>query len=59
MQVKVISSPMILGEGPHWDEKDKALLFIDHPGGTLNRIYTETEKHDVLHVSKSIDTKFQ
>ncbi|KAL7633393.1 UNVERIFIED_CONTAM: hypothetical protein RMT77_016264 [Armadillidium vulgare] len=47
-KVTPVSPPMQLGEGPHWIEKDQSLLFVDHPAGVLNRLYTQTGRHQVL-----------
>ena len=38
MSVEVIkTSVAVLGEGPHWDEKEQCLLFVDIIGGTFNK----------------------
>lgn len=53
-KVSPISTPMKLGEGPHWIEKDKSLIFVDYPSGNLNRIFIETQRHQVMDLGKFI-----
>ncbi|KAL3227455.1 hypothetical protein MRX96_004163 [Rhipicephalus microplus] len=42
-----------IGEGPHWDEKAQALLYVDCYAGCVSRLDPEThEDIDTIHFGK-------
>ncbi|CAG4928767.1 unnamed protein product [Colias eurytheme] len=47
MSVKVekISDSLKLGEGPHWDEKQQALFFVDINGAAIHKYVPTTGEH--------------
>ncbi|PSN53201.1 Regucalcin [Blattella germanica] len=44
-KVEAVTKPLILGEGPHWDQDEKVLYFVDLPGSTVNKYDPVTKKH--------------
>lgn len=43
------------GEGPHWDEKAQALLYVDCYAGCVSRLDPEThEDIDTIHFGKPV-----
>ena len=52
IKISEVHLPIPLGEGPHWDEDDETLLYVDILGGDLHRHFTKTERHQILHVGK-------
>ncbi|XP_071444676.1 regucalcin-like isoform X2 [Hetaerina americana] len=38
----VVSSPVLLGEGPHWDDVEQALYFVDIKSHSINRLKVST-----------------
>ncbi|XP_052754805.1 regucalcin-like [Galleria mellonella] len=47
MSVKIqkITEPLLLGEGPHWDERQQALFFVSISEKTLNKYVLATGRH--------------
>ncbi|KAJ4445742.1 hypothetical protein ANN_12427 [Periplaneta americana] len=45
VKVESLTPPMILGEGPHWDQEAAVLYFVDLHGSTLNKYDPATGKH--------------
>ncbi|XKL61908.1 hypothetical protein PGB90_001741 [Kerria lacca] len=47
MDVKItrVTTPLVLGEGPHWDERTKSLYFVDIDESTIHKYTPETDVH--------------
>lgn len=54
MSVKVqkITEPVLLGEGPHWDEKQQALYFVSIQDKTIHKYVPATGAHTRTKVGK-------
>lgn len=51
VKISPISSDFyILGEGPHWNEEDQSLLFVDILQGNVHKYYFQTQKIKTVHV---------
>ncbi|XP_045110867.1 regucalcin-like [Portunus trituberculatus] len=47
---QVASKGLIIGEGPHWVMDRCCLLFVDIMRGEMHRLFTDTRRHQKLHV---------
>ncbi|XP_013139366.1 PREDICTED: regucalcin-like [Papilio polytes] len=45
VSVQKIVDPVVLGEGPHWDDKQQALYFVDINMKTINKYVPTTGEH--------------
>ncbi|KAJ0183064.1 hypothetical protein K1T71_001040 [Dendrolimus kikuchii] len=45
MKVEQIVGPVLLGEGPHWDEKQQCLFFVSILDKTIHKYVPATKKH--------------
>ncbi|XP_072932437.1 regucalcin-like isoform X2 [Epargyreus clarus] len=45
IKVEKITDPLVLGEGPHWDEKQQALFFVSIHECTIHRYLPATGEH--------------
>lgn len=54
MSVKVqkITEPVVLGEGPHWDEKQQALFFVSILDHTIHKYVPATGTHTKTKLGK-------
>ena len=43
------------GEGPHWEESSKSLVYVDAQAGDVHRYDTVTQQDSKVHVGQSID----
>ncbi|XP_038057161.1 regucalcin-like [Patiria miniata] len=44
----------VLLEGPHWDDVDQCLYFIDHISGVVHRWDPETQKHETRKIDENV-----
>lgn len=44
-ELKAVTAPVTLGEGPHWDHEEQALYFVSIFDYTVNKYVPETGKH--------------
>ncbi|KAJ2950863.1 hypothetical protein O0L34_g5222 [Tuta absoluta] len=44
-QVQKLTDPLVLGEGPHWDERVQALYFVDINSCTIHKYEPATGEH--------------
>ncbi|MPC90254.1 Regucalcin [Portunus trituberculatus] len=49
---QVASKGLIIGEGPHWVMDRRCLLFVDIMRGEMHRLFTDTRRHQKLHVGR-------
>lgn len=56
MDVKItrVTTPLVLGEGPHWDERTKSLYFVDIDESTIHKYTPETDVHTYAKVGKFV-----
>ena len=54
---KILDEAFELGEGPHWDERQKALFFVNIKGCTIHKYVLASKKHTKTKVGKSIYTE--
>ncbi|XP_076052230.1 regucalcin-like [Oratosquilla oratoria] len=50
VHIEPVTDPVVLTEGPHWVEEDQVLLFVEPFKGNAHRLFTQTGRHQVLHV---------
>lgn len=50
VEIRQVVAPVQLGEGPHWEEENQCLLFVNIKKSELHRYFPETGRHQVLHV---------
>lgn len=50
--IEAISSPVILGEGPFWDEETQMLYFVDITSHSLHSYNAKTNKYNSVNVGK-------
>jgi sugar lactone lactonase YvrE len=49
-KVEQISTPVTLGEGPHWDHNAQALYYVDIKGSTIHKYVPTTNKETVVKI---------
>ncbi len=52
IHIKHLTEPLQLGEGPHWDEKTKALYFVNIKGNTIHKYVPENDTHTSAKVGR-------
>ncbi|OWR53293.1 regucalcin-like [Danaus plexippus] len=45
LKIEKITDPLTLGEGPHWDDRQQALLFVDILACTIHKYVLSSKKH--------------
>lgn len=50
--VEKILDGLLLGEGPHWDDKNQCLYFLDMTRSTIHKYVPSTKKHTQVTVGK-------
>ncbi|XP_063241868.1 regucalcin-like [Bacillus rossius redtenbacheri] len=50
VHVEPVGQPTTLGEGPHWDEKEQVLYFVDIVKGTVNKYDPTTKRQTSVKV---------
>ncbi|KAK7066990.1 hypothetical protein SK128_002377 [Halocaridina rubra] len=50
IQVQQVVAPVLLGEGPLWEEHNQSLIFVDIFECNIHRYFPKTERHQVLHI---------
>ncbi|KAB7494058.1 hypothetical protein Anas_08692 [Armadillidium nasatum] len=50
----VSESSYKLGEGPHWNEEDQTLIFVDIPNGSIHRYFLQTQRVQNAQIDNSI-----
>ncbi|XP_064110781.1 regucalcin-like isoform X2 [Macrobrachium nipponense] len=49
--VRQVVDPVHLGEGPHWEENNQSLLFVDIMSCELHRYFPASGRHQILHIN--------
>jgi sugar lactone lactonase YvrE len=49
-KVEQISTPVTLGEGPHWDHNVQALYYVDIKSSTVHKYIPATNKHTAVKI---------
>ncbi|RXG58022.1 Regucalcin [Armadillidium vulgare] len=51
IKIKAISEASYwLGEGPHWNEEDQTLIFVDIVNGNIHRYFLQTQRMQNAHL---------
>ncbi|XP_068246179.1 regucalcin-like [Palaemon carinicauda] len=51
IEIRQVVAPVLLGEGPHWEENNQSLLFVDIISCELHRYFPASGRHQILHIN--------